>query len=99
MNFSDFIFQGGRVKTQSGANVANIKLNSGDTEYVLSGTVEWKSGFASIHRWTVDGIVENLPLNHGLNICPTIPHTVYNMVDIELLNKYSNISEFYRNEK
>ena len=100
MNIYEFIWQGGVVKTQFGARVTNIyQKTNPENEYVLAGKVHWPSDHTTTHSWNVDGIVEGLPTNYGIHLCPTVPITIHKMVSRFALPNYETIEQFYKDNE
>lgn len=93
MNILEYIENGGTVKTSSG-HFVDCYL-SDDEVYPIHGNVKdfGSFGFKYFCRWTADGIPENLPTTHGLDLNPTLERIVYDIFSRKELSKYESIFE------
>ena len=91
MTLLEYIKQGGKCKSKAGYWFTLSKFGTG--EYPIEGLLSI-NGEQYPYRWTEDGIPENLPYTHGLDLMPIIKVTTYKMVKKGNLSRYMTREEF-----
>lgn len=93
----DFITAGGKCVTAAGWDFQICYVDT-EIKYSICGYVTNPRGIKSIHKWDKDGNPENLPLNHGLNLVPTVPITKYYMIDKKEMNNFTKVQDLTKSE-
>lgn len=91
MNIKEFIKYGGHVRSKSGHDFVLTEFN--DSDYPIIGYLVMRE-YDFPCRWTEDGIPDNLPTNHGLDLMPLARVVSYRMVDKESLKNFNTLMEF-----
>lgn len=95
MNILDYILNGGSCKSKSGHWFHLDRINS-NQEYPISGWLHINDNFYR-YNWNENGVPENLPYTHGLDLMPVITITSYKMLTLEELSNYNSIKELVKN--
>lgn len=98
MKIIDYIELGGLVKTASGHWV-DAYLSDDDKYPIYGSIIDFGSKDHCMDcKWDENGLPENLPTNHGLDLNPVVEEVIYHTIKRNRLSDYDCIYDFQDQE-